>query len=420
MAFGASHLLAQRYPLSRDKGFWVLFACLFNTGVANSILFALLPALAVEIGLPAIAVGATYIAAAALFTVMSQVWGRLSDRVGRRPLIVLGLCGAGVSMWAMAETIGLGRAGVVGAGLMSIMLVGARAIFGLLNSAVGPGAVAWVADRTSARDRTKSVALMTSAFGLGAACGPMIGGQLAPVLGYAGPLVVTGGMAFLGAVLVGLFVEDHPRGASRPSGTLLSHFGGAFDRRLRAILAVNFMMFIVQAGVLQTLGFVVIDRLDVTGEDAVLLTGFVLTGGAIAALVAQMVIIPGLNLRPRLIMVVGGGVGALGAGGLAVAPTLPAMVWACVVFSLGAGLVRPGAGAAGSLAVGTGQQGYASGLVAASAGAGFFVSPLVGTGLYMLTNGGVSFAVMAVLALLAGGIAWYSDAIAVASARAGE
>ncbi len=420
MLLSARNNAVTSVAITQDRGFWVLFACLFNNGVSNSMLFAILPAFAVEVGLPAVAVGATYIVAAFLFTIMSQVWGGLSDQYGRKPLMVIGLLGAAVSMWAMAETIGLARAGVVGAGLTAAMLIGSRAIFGLLNSAVGPGAQAWVADQTAPADRTRSIALLTSAFGLGAACGPMIAAQLTPWTGYAGPFVITGIVAILGALAVRAFVTEsivRSDVAKKRPGVIaqLKHAG---DVRLRHILLNSMFMWIVQAAALQTIGFLVMDRMGVSADASMAMTGLVLTCGALAALFAQLVVIPRLDLRPRRALVAGGFLTILGALIVTLAPMLFAIVIGFVALSLGVGLARPGASAAASLAVEPQEQGMAAGLVAASAGVGFFLSPIIGTGFYMISGGAGSFAVMAVTAIVATIIAVRSATIADASARA--
>ena len=70
------------------------------TAVGNSMLFAILPPLARELEVAEVWVGAIYTLSALLFLTMSPVWGALSDRYGRRPLIVFGL-----SMFALSTLV---------------------------------------------------------------------------------------------------------------------------------------------------------------------------------------------------------------------------------------------------------------------------------------------------------------------------
>ncbi len=417
MPVAARHSVA--LDITHDRGFWVLFVSLFNNGVSNSMLFAILPALARDVGLADIAVGAIYVVAAFLFTIMSQVWGGLSDQYGRRPLIVMGLVGAALSMWAMAETVGLAMAGLIGAGLTGAMLIGSRAIFGLLNSAVAPAAQAWVADRTPPASRTRAIALLTSSFGAGAACGPIAAALLTPHLGYAGPFVVAGTVALVGAVLVRLTLSEDAPEPGRARRRLGDQWRLAGDPRLRHVLMTSALIWLVQAASLQTIGFAVMDRLGLSATDAIATSGVVLTAGALAALVAQLVVIPRLDLRPRAALVSGGGMAVLGAVVLAVAPSLALFVFGFVVLSLGIGLARPGAGAAASLAVSPHEQGATAGLIAATAGIGFFLSPALGVGLYTLAGGAGSFTALAVMGVLATIVSLRSSTIAAASARAG-
>lgn len=403
----------------RRVGFWVLFGCLVNNGLSNSMLFAVLPPLAREVGISPLAVGATYAVAALFFTVMSQVWGGMSDRFGRRPIIMLGLGGAAASMFAMAGTIALARAGAVGAGLAGAMIIASRALFGFINSAVGPSATAWVADRTTPEQRTSAIATLTAAFGLGAAAGPAVGAAAAPFIGLAGPFVATGVAALAGLLAVRAFLPERtpPKDRGRGAGGV-GALAMALDPRLRDILLIGCGIWVVQAVGLQIVGFAAMDRLDLTGPAASGAAGVALTAGALAALTAQAVVIPAFRLRPRPAVVAGGALAAAGALGLAAAADLASLAAAFAVQGFGLGLARPGASAAASLAVEPEEQGRAAGLASASAGVGFFVSAAVGAGLYEVAGSTASFAAAAVIALAALAAAAMSPSVARASRRA--
>jgi DHA1 family multidrug resistance protein-like MFS transporter len=97
---------------------------------------------------------------------LAPVWGRLSDSLGRRPLLAIGLigfaagqaiCGVVSSLWAM-YAVRLGT--------------------GLFSAAIIPAAFAFVADTTSDEDRTQGMAQLSAAAGIGFVIGPAIGGLL--------------------------------------------------------------------------------------------------------------------------------------------------------------------------------------------------------------------------------------------------
>jgi MFS family permease len=91
-----------------------------------------------------------------------------------------------------------------------------------------------------------------------------------------------------------------------------------------------------------------------------------------------MAIIPRLSLGPRALMAWGAGLLALGVGIQIIAPSLGALLVSQAVQGLGAGLARPGFTGGSSVAVRPEEQGAAAGLVVATNGAGFVISPLVG------------------------------------------
>lgn len=98
--------------------------------------------------------------------VVAPAWGRLSDSIGRRRLLIIGLAGSSVSyaLFAMATSLP--------------GLYGARALGGLLSSALFPAAAAYVADSTTGVTRGRGMAWLGAASSLGAIVGPALGGVL--------------------------------------------------------------------------------------------------------------------------------------------------------------------------------------------------------------------------------------------------
>jgi MFS transporter, DHA1 family, tetracycline resistance protein len=156
----------------------VVFLTVFLDLVGFGIVIPLLPLYAERFG-------AGPVAAAWLLAVYSLMqflfapwWGRLSDRVGRRPVLLVGIAGAALSYLAF----GL-------AGSLTWLFV-ARAVNGLMGANVGV-AQAYIADVTPPSERAKGMGMIGAAFGLGFIFGPAIGGFLsrwgpqAPFLGAA-------------------------------------------------------------------------------------------------------------------------------------------------------------------------------------------------------------------------------------------
>lgn len=104
----------------------------------------------------------------ALF-VFAPLWGRVSDRFGRRPVILLGLggCVAALLLFGVADSLWLAYL--------------ARALGGVLVSAVLPVALAYVSDTSGHETRARRFAWMTAATTLGFLLGPILGGWLIDV-----------------------------------------------------------------------------------------------------------------------------------------------------------------------------------------------------------------------------------------------
>ncbi len=126
--------------------------------------------------------------------VMAPLWGRLSDRYGRRPILILGLVGSALSYLVFAF------AGSILALLLSRVMAGAA-------GANVPVAQAYIADVTPPEQRAGGMGLIGAAFGLGFIFGPAIGGILAPIAPEA-PGLAAAGLCLGNAVLAFFFLPE--------------------------------------------------------------------------------------------------------------------------------------------------------------------------------------------------------------------
>ena len=101
--------------------------------------------------------------------IFSPIWGRLSDKIGRRPLILLSLLGSAISFLAFGFAPNL-----------AVLFV-ARVAAGILSAASLPVVQAYIADVTPPEKRASGMAVVGAAFGLGFVCGPALGGVLGSV-----------------------------------------------------------------------------------------------------------------------------------------------------------------------------------------------------------------------------------------------
>ncbi|MEZ4770966.1 MAG: MFS transporter [Caldilineales bacterium] len=121
--------------------------------------------------------------------------GRLSDRIGRKPLIV-----AGLVLMAPATML-------LGVVMTSMQLTGLRLFQGLASAAIAAPTFALAADLSRAGGEGRQLSIVTMGFGLGIAVGPLIAGVLA-VVSFELPFVIGGVLALLGAWIVGHYVPE--------------------------------------------------------------------------------------------------------------------------------------------------------------------------------------------------------------------
>ena len=109
----------------------------------------------------------------AIFSAMqflfSPMWGSLSDRYGRKPILMLGVFGNAISMLALGLSTQLW------------MLFAARGLAGILSSATLPTAMAYISDSTDEKSRGGGMGVIGAAMGLGMILGPGAGGMLSAI-----------------------------------------------------------------------------------------------------------------------------------------------------------------------------------------------------------------------------------------------
>ena len=210
----------------------IIFVTVFIDLLGFGIIIPLLPFYAEHFGASALAVGLLSTSFSAAQFLFAPLWGRLSDRVGRRPVILIGLAGSAVSyaVFAMAESLP--------------MLFAARIMSGIAGANI-PTAQAFVADVTTAENRARGMGMIGAAFGLGFIFGPAVGGFMSR-WGYAAPGWFASALS-LANFTAALFVlpESRPReartGPSRPGRARA--FREAFARpRLPLVLTVYFLV----------------------------------------------------------------------------------------------------------------------------------------------------------------------------------
>lgn len=190
-----------------------IFLIVFIDLLGFGLILPLLPYYAETYGATATIVGLLVAAYAAAQLVGAPLLGRLSDRYGRRPVLMISVAGTmvGFLLLGLADPIGRTVAGWIDPHSVNIFIIGVLFFSRILDGLTGGNitvAQAYITDVTDEQNRAKGLGLIGAAFGLGFVIGPAVGGALSH-WGYSLPAFVAASISFINLVLiVGLLPES--------------------------------------------------------------------------------------------------------------------------------------------------------------------------------------------------------------------
>lgn len=177
-----------------DKRLFSIFLIVFIDLLGFSLILPLLPFFAGQFGASPAGVGLLVAVYAAAQFISAPLLGRLSDRIGRRPVLLISIAGniTGFLMLGLAQSLA--------------MLFAARLLAGFTAGNISV-AQAYISDITDEKGRARGLGLIGAAFGLGFIIGPVIGGLLSKN-GFSLPSFVAAGLLLLNLILVVLWLPE--------------------------------------------------------------------------------------------------------------------------------------------------------------------------------------------------------------------
>lgn len=183
----------------KNRNLVILFFNLVVSMLGFGIMIPLLPFYVEEFGGGGLEMGLLMTVFSAMQFFFSPIWGSLSDRIGRKPVMVIGSFGNALSMLLIAFASNYW------------ILFSARALAGILSSAMMPTAMAFISDSTTEHQRGGGMGIVGAAFGIGMVLGPGIGGVMSTISLQA-PFFLAAGTSLLGMILTWTILpESHPR-----------------------------------------------------------------------------------------------------------------------------------------------------------------------------------------------------------------
>src|SRR3989454_205845 len=223
----------------------VIFITVFIDLVGFGIVIPVLPFYAegTKFGATPREVGLLFASYSVMQLIFAPVLGRLSDKYGRRPILLISLLGTSLGFL------------ILGFATTLLMLFVGRIIDGISGGNIST-AQAYIADVTTKEDRARGMGIIGAAFGLGFIFGPAIGGILSR-WGINVPFLFAAGLALANAILLYFFLpetvtKERPARVSAAGGRGWAHLANSLTQpRLGFVLTIYFL-FIVAFSIMTT------------------------------------------------------------------------------------------------------------------------------------------------------------------------
>lgn len=368
-------------PHQRQRAIALVLFAVVAVGMGQTVVFAILGPLGREVGLIELQIGAIITCSSIIFSFFSPIWGRASDSLGRKKVMIIGLVGYTLGTVLFASTFLAGLKGWLTGTALFVGLIAARMCQSIVMSATSPSSTAYISDVTDITDRTASMGKIGAAHSIGTIVGPTLAGLA--VFGLLAPLYFAAGVTLLAAILVTLYLPGlPPRIKTGERSKKLSYF----DTRILPFMIVGVSMFTGFSIVQQTLGFYFQDVLQLDAAQTAKQVGIAMMGSALFALISQIVVVQRFAWRPVILMRAGLVCMFIGFLGLATVENFYWLVGAMCFVGAGMGMSMPGFSSAATLAVSPKEQGAVAGLISACPALGFIVGPVLGAGLYQVNQ----------------------------------
>lgn len=220
----------------RNRPVFILFFTLMVVMLGFGIVIPILPFYVTQFGGGGSAMGSLMAIYGVMQFIFAPIWGSLSDRYGRKPILMVGVLGN-----AIAQIL-------YGFSTQLWMLFAARALAGILSSATLPTAMAYIGDSTDQSERGGRMGIIGAAMGLGMVVGPGLGGWMAH-LSLSAPFFLAAGLSLLALLIVFLLLpESHAPGKVQPTTGKQSRLRLLFNALRSPIGALFWMSFLISFG----------------------------------------------------------------------------------------------------------------------------------------------------------------------------
>ena len=346
----------------------ILFVVMFLVMVGFGIIIPVLPFYAEEIGANPTELGLLMAVYSLMQLIFAPIWGQVSDRIGRKPVMMIGITGLALSFFIQAVSTELW------------MLFAARILGGILSSANMPTAMAYVADITTEENRGKGMGIVGAATGLGFVFGPAIGGIFSKI-SLSMPFYLASGSSLITLVLVFLLLKES---TNKKSTIKRDSIWKAFNSRVSVLFFVQLLISLSLSGLEATFAYFAAKRAGLESTQL----GYIFMIMGFGSALVQGGLVGKLTKKYGESAVIQGGiiVSALGFGLILLVHNFSTAAIFLTIFGLGNGVIRPSVSSLITKMSTTGH-GSSTGLLSSFDSLGRIMGPPIGGWLFSLSIG---------------------------------
>ena len=371
---------------SNSKILSSLMLIILFVSMGQSVYWQTMPIIGREFNFTEIEINTLVSISAAMFIIFTPFWGKLSDKIGRKAVLLMGLLGYVFSSMIFIYTASIGLTGLVSGFYLLMILLISRIVNSAIGAASRPASGAYVADVTTEQERSSGMGKFGAANNIGSILGPVLVGSLIGLnlfdvkinqFGLLTPLIVMSILMAIASLVVYFYLPNSP---SSNQNTRPTEF--VFDRNLKLLIAIGVIIFTAFAIVQSITAFYVQDRFSYDLDETAKTTALLLGTTALMSIIAQLTIVQRYKGSPLNLIKFSLPLFVLSCLFIILSPNFFFLYLGMSSMGIAMGLASPGYSSAASLNADKDNQGAAVGLAMVAPGIGFALGPFLSGFLY--------------------------------------
>ena len=373
-----------------SKILYSLMLIIIFVSMGQSVYWQTMPIIGREFGFSEMEINTVVSISAAMFIIFTPFWGKLSDKIGRKSVLLVGLTGYVLYNIIFLYSSSIGLLGYVSGFFLLFILLVSRIINSAVGAASRPATGAYVADVTSLEERSSGMGKFGAANNIGTILGPVLVGSIiginifnSKIEGFAllTPLIVMSFLMIIAIFFVLLFLPNKKSAgldevnSERP----------ALDKNLKMLISIGVIVFTSFAIVQSVTAYYVQDRFSLTLDETARSTALLLGTMALMAIVSQLTFVQRFKGPPLELIKYSIPLFVLSSLIIVFSPSYTYIYFGMAIMGLAMGLASPGYTAAASLNADPNNQGAAVGLAMVAPGLGFTLGPFLSGLLYSIS-----------------------------------